>query len=127
MFRIQLKSKIHKASVTEANVDYVGSITIDEDLMDYADLWEDEKVLVVDNTNGARLDTYVIKGERGSGVICMNGAAAHHVRLGDEVIIMAFTMSDKRIRPRSILVDKRNRFVRYLERETSRVVVEKSV
>lgn len=124
MLRIQLKSKIHKATVIEANIDYVGSITIDEELMDYADLWEGEKVLVVDNTNGARLDTYVIKGERGSGVICMNGAAAHHVRPGDDIIVMAFAASQKRIRPKSILVDKRNRFVRYLEKETSRTVLE---
>jgi len=124
VFRIQLKSKIHKATVTEANIDYVGSITIDEELMDRADLWEGEKVLVVDNINGARLETYVIKGERGSGAICMNGPSAHHVHPGDEIIIMAFGVSGKRITPRSILVDKRNRFVRYLGEETSRMVLE---
>ena len=76
-----LQSKIHKATVTEANLEYIGSITIDEDLMEMIDLWEGQKVLVVSNTSGSRLETYAIKGERGSGKICMNGAAAHLIRL----------------------------------------------
>ncbi len=113
--RFMLCSKIHKAIVTEADLEYVGSITIDEDLIELVDLIEGEKVLVVDNTNGARLETYVIKGKRGSGIICMNGAAAHLIEKGDEIIIMGFTLSDKKIKPKSILVDKNNKFLRYLE------------
>lgn len=85
-----LKSKIHRASVTEARLDYIGSITIDEDLMDAAGIVRGERVYIVDNNNGARLDTYAIPGERGSGVICLNGAAARLVQVGDVVIIMAY-------------------------------------
>ena len=85
-----LKSKIHRVTVTEANLDYIGSITIDEDLMNAANIYAGEKVQVVDNTNGARLETYVISGKRGSGCICINGAAAHLVHVGDTVIIMAY-------------------------------------
>lgn len=85
-----LKSKIHRATVTEAEVDYVGSITIDQDLMDAAGVLEYEKVQVVDVTNGSRLETYTIAGERGSGVICLNGAAAHCCEVGDKIIIMAY-------------------------------------
>lgn len=109
-----LRSKIHKAIVTEADLDYVGSITIDEDLIDKVGFMPGEKVLVVDNTNGARLETYVIVGERGSGIICMNGAAAHLIKTGDEIIIMGFELSDKPIKPKNILVDKNNKFVRFL-------------
>ena len=87
-----LKSKIHRVVITEANLDYIGSITIDEDLMDAANIYAGERVQVVDNTNGARLETYVIPGKRGSGCICMNGAAAHLIRVGDIVIIMAYAM-----------------------------------
>ncbi|MCB0298979.1 MAG: aspartate 1-decarboxylase, partial [Calditrichaeota bacterium] len=81
-----MRSKIHKATVTQADLNYVGSITIDEDLMDMVGLWPGEKVLVVSNTSGSRLETYVIEGEPGSGVICMNGAAAHRIKVGDRVI-----------------------------------------
>ncbi|MCA9969200.1 MAG: aspartate 1-decarboxylase [Anaerolineales bacterium] len=110
-----LHAKIHKATVTEANLDYVGSITIDEALLEKTGLWPGEKVQVVDNTNGARLDTYVIRGARDSGVICMNGAAAHLIHPGDEIIIMGYELTDRPIAdPRVILVDERNRFVRYL-------------
>lgn len=87
-----LKSKIHRVRVTEANLDYVGSITIDEALMEAADIYAGERVQVVDNTNGARLETYVIPGRRGSGCICMNGAAAHLINVGDTVIIMAYAL-----------------------------------
>ena len=87
-----LKSKIHRVVITEANLDYIGSITIDEDLMDAANIYAGERVQVVDNTNGARLETYVIPGKRGSGCICMNGAAAHLIHVGDIVIIMAYAM-----------------------------------
>ena len=86
-----VKSKIHRVTVTEACLDYIGSITIDEDLMDAANIIANERVQVVDNNNGNRFETYVIKGERGSGVICVNGAAAHLVSVGDVVIIMAYT------------------------------------
>ncbi len=89
-----LKSKIHRVSVTEANLNYVGSITIDEDLMDAANLIENEKVQVVDINNGERLETYVIKGERGSGEIGMNGPAARRVAVGDIIIIMSYAMID---------------------------------
>lgn len=109
-----LRSKIHKAIVTEANLQYVGSLTIDIDLMEKAGLWPWEKVLVTSITSGARLETYVIPGERGSGVICMNGAAAHLIQAGEEVIIMAFELTDKSIQPRIILVDENNQFLKYL-------------
>lgn len=87
-----LKSKIHRVTVTEARLDYIGSITIDRDLMDAAGILPGERVYIVDNNNGERLDTYVIPGERGSGVICLNGAAARRVQPGDIVIIMAYAM-----------------------------------
>ncbi len=109
-----MRSKIHKATVRQADVNYVGSITIDEDLIDRVGLWHYEKVLVVSNTSGARLETYVIPGERGSGVINMNGAAAHLIKAGEEIIIIAFEMTDEPIVPKQILVDKDNRYVRDL-------------
>jgi len=112
--RWMLRSKIHKATVTEADVRYVGSITIDRALMDRVGIWPGEKVLVVSNTNGVRLETYVIPGERNSGTIQMNGAAAKLVRKGHEVIILGFELTDKRIRAKNVLVDKKNRFVRFL-------------
>ncbi|MFZ1343473.1 aspartate 1-decarboxylase [Thiothrix eikelboomii] len=112
--RWYLRSKIHKATVTEANIAYVGSITIDEDLLEACGLDVGEKVLVVSNTSGARLETYTIRGRRGSGVICVNGAAAHLIKEGEEIIIMGFELSSYRIEPQAILVDKSNRFVQYL-------------
>ena len=105
-----LQSKIHNATVTEANLAYIGSITIDEALMERIDLWEGQKVLVVSNTSGSRLETYVIRGERDSGVICMNGAAAHLIKKGEEVIIIGFAFSETPLQPKCILVDKNNRF-----------------
>ncbi len=113
--RIYLRSKIHKATITNADLHYVGSITIDERLMELADLSEYEKVLVVDNTNGQRLETYVIKGKKDSGVVGINGAAAHLVHKGDEVIIMSFQISDRPRKPINILVDSKNQFVKYLK------------
>ncbi len=105
-----LKSKIHGVKVTEANLDYIGSITIDEDLMDAANVIENEKVLIVDKDNGSRLETYIIKGKRGSGVICLNGAAARLVEEGDELIIMSFALMDfelaKTHKPSVIFPDK---------------------
>ena len=89
-----VKSKIHRVTVTEADLNYIGSITIDEDLMDAANIITGERVYIVDNNNGERLDTYAIPGERGSGVICLNGAAARKVQPGDIVIIMAYATMD---------------------------------
>jgi len=115
MFRTMLKSKIHRATVTQADLDYVGSLTVDRDLLDAADLLVGEKIAVVDVTNGARLETYVIEGERGSGVIGVNGAAAHLVHPGDVVIIIGYgLMSDLEARthaPRVVHVDAANRIV----------------
>ncbi len=112
-----MRSKIHKAVITEANLNYIGSVTIDADLLNRVGLWEGEKVLVVSNTSGARLETYVIVGEPGSGVICMNGAAAHLVKAGEEVIIMGFELTDKPLQPQVILVNENNEFVEYLGEE----------
>ena len=110
-----LRSKIHRAWVTDANPDYVGSILIDEDLMDKVDLWEFEKVLICDVTNGNRFETYVIPGERGSGVCSVQGAAARLSAKGDCVIIMSFEVTDEPPNPQMILVDQKNRFVEYLQ------------
>lgn len=110
--RWYLRSKIHKAIVTEANLEYVGSITIDKELIDKSGLDIGEKVLVVSNTSGARLETYVIEGEPNSGVICMNGAAAHLIKKGEEIIIMGFELTNKPIKSKNILVDKNNEFVK---------------
>ena len=89
-----VKSKIHRVTVTESNLDYIGSITIDEDLMDAANIIRGERVYIVDNNNGERFETYIIKGERGSGVICLNGAAARKAQPGDIIIIMSYAMMD---------------------------------
>jgi aspartate 1-decarboxylase len=89
-----VKSKLHRVSVTEANLNYIGSVTIDEDLMDAANLIEGEKVQIVNNNNGERFETYIIKGKRASGVVCINGAAARKVQPGDVVIIMSYALMD---------------------------------
>lgn len=111
-----MKSKIHRATVTQADLDYVGSVTIDGDLLDAAELIEGEQVAIVDITNGARLETYVIPAPRGSGVIGINGAAAHLVRPGDLVIIMNYALMDdaeaRALSPRVVHVDARNRVVK---------------
>jgi aspartate 1-decarboxylase len=113
MFRTMLKSKIHRATVTQADVHYVGSVTIDADLMDAADLLPGEQVAIVDVTNGARLETYVIEGERGSGIIGINGAAAHLIHPQDLVIIISYaTLTDaeaRTTRPKVVFVDADNR------------------
>lgn len=112
MQRTMMKSKIHRATVTDANLEYKGSITIDSDLMHAADILEFEKVQVVDIDNGARLETYVIKGEPGSGVVCLNGAAARLVHTGDKVIIISYATFDESelndYSPRIVTVDSRN-------------------
>jgi aspartate 1-decarboxylase len=115
MKRLLLKSMIIGATVVQADLRYVGSITIDEDLIEKSSLSPNENVLVVDRTNGNRLETYVIKGERGSGVICMNGAAAHLVTQGDTIDIMAFAWSSGDAQPLFVEVDANNRFSRYIE------------
>lgn len=115
MFRTMFKSKIHRAVVTEANLNYMGSITIDRDLMDAADILPNEKVQVVNNNNGARFETYVIEGAKSTGTICLNGAAARLVQPGDSVIIITYAvMSDEECRtfqPKMIFVDDENRIV----------------
>lgn len=110
-----LKSKIHRVRVTEANLDYVGSITIDEDLMDAANVIENEKVTILDVNNGERFETYIIKGERGSGVICLNGPAARKVLVNDIVIVVSYATMDfeeaKSWKPTVIHPDENNRLV----------------
>jgi aspartate 1-decarboxylase len=112
MYRTIMKSKIHRARVIEANLNYVGSITIDEDLMELADLYHNEKVQIVNNNNGARLETYVIPGPRGSGIVCLNGAAARLVQPGDIVIIISYGMMEsekaKEWKPQVVFVDENN-------------------
>jgi aspartate 1-decarboxylase len=116
MMRIMMKSKIHRATVTQADLDYVGSVTLDAALMEAADLLEGEQVAIVDITNGARIETYVIPGERGSGGIGINGAAAHLVHPGDLVIIMSYAVLDdaeaRALEPRVVHVDENNRIVK---------------
>ena len=115
VMRVMLKSKIHRATVTQADLDYVGSIAIDTALMEAADLLEGEQVAIADITNGARLETYVIPAPRGSGTITINGAAAHLVHPGDLVIIMSYSMLEdaeaRRMEPRVVHVDENNRIV----------------
>jgi aspartate 1-decarboxylase len=114
--RIMMKSKIHRATVTQADLDYVGSVTLDSALMEAADLLEGEQVAIVDITNGARIETYVIPGERGSGVIGINGAAARLIHEGDLVIIISYGMFDdaeaRALTPSIVHVDDRNRIVK---------------
>lgn len=115
------KSKIHRATVTEANLNYVGSITIDQDLLDAAGILPGEKVQIVNNNNGARLETYTISGERGSGVICLNGAAARLVQTGDVVIIIAYCILDheeaKTFEPDVVFLDSNNKIVEITHEE----------
>ena len=112
-----LRSKIHKAHVTDGNVDYIGSITVDSELLEKAGLWPNEQVQVVSNTSGANFITYVIPAPAGSGDICMNGAAALYCERGEEIIIMGYELTDRPVAASVILVDADNHFVRYLEDE----------
>lgn len=121
MFRTIMKSKIHRAIVTEANLKYVGSITIDEDLIEAADILPNEKVQIVNNNNGARMETYVIPGERGSGTICLNGAAARLVQVGDEVIIISYGIftdeASHGYKPKVIFVNNENKIIKLSHEE----------
>ena len=121
MFRTMMKSKIHRATVTEANLQYVGSITIDTALMEAADILTNEKVQIVNNNNGARFETYVIPGERNSGVICLNGAAARQVQVGDQVIIISYAMltdeAAQRYNPKIVFVDLKNQQTKIVTEE----------
>ncbi|RJX38473.1 aspartate 1-decarboxylase [Paenibacillus pinisoli] len=127
MFRTMMKSKLHRATVTEANLNYVGSITIDEDLMDAADLYENEKVQIVNNNNGARFETYVITGARGSGVICLNGAAARLVQPGDKVIIISYGMMTseeaKSYKPVITILDDQNKPLKVITEELHATII----
>lgn len=121
MNRIMMNAKIHRATVTEANLNYVGSITIDSDILDAVDILPNEKVQVVNNNNGARLETYVIRGPRGSGVICLNGAAARLVQPGDKVIIMSYCQFSneeaKHHTPKVAIMDDQNKIIEILGEE----------
>ncbi|SFH09703.1 L-aspartate 1-decarboxylase [Desulfotomaculum arcticum] len=119
MFLTVFKSKIHRAVVTQADLNYVGSITIDEALMEAADIMPNEKVQVVNNNNGARFETYVIPGPRDSGIICLNGAAARLVQPGDTVIIITYAMLEREearvFKPTVVLVDEQNKIIKKFE------------
>ena len=127
MFRTLLGGKIHRATVTQADLNYVGSITIDQDLLDAAGILVNEKVHIVNNNNGARLETYTIAGERGSGIICLNGAAARLVQAGDIVIIMSYVqLSEPEIaahQPKVVLVDERNKIRNIIHYEPANTVL----
>lgn len=127
MFRTMMKAKLHRATVTEANLNYVGSITIDEDLLDLVDMLPNEKVQIVNNNNGARLETYIIPGPRGSGVVCLNGAAARLVQPGDTVIIISYAqMTDeeaKRHEPAVAILGQNNKVIQLMKQEPHSTVV----
>lgn len=127
MFRTMMNGKIHRATVTEANLNYVGSITIDEDLLDAAGMLPNEKVQIVNNNNGARLETYIIPGERGSGVVCLNGAAARLVQPGDTVIVISYVLvaeeNVKDHKPKVLIMDKENRIASLLYQEPAATIM----
>ena len=127
MFRTMMKGKIHRATVTEANLNYVGSITIDADLLDAVDMLPNEKVAIVNNNNGARLETYIIAGERGSGVVCLNGAAARLVQPGDVVIIISYALiaeeKVKEHKPRVAIMDENNKIKEIIAHEPEATVL----
>ncbi|MEC0249530.1 aspartate 1-decarboxylase [Paenibacillus chitinolyticus] len=127
MFRTMMKAKIHRATVTEANLNYIGSITIDEDLLDQVDMLPNEKVQIVNNNNGARLETYIIPGPRGTGVICLNGAAARLVQTGDTVIIISYAMMTeeeaRRHKPIVAIMGENNKVAQLLKEEMHATVL----
>ena len=114
-----MRSKLHNGRVTDANVTYIGSIEIDEDLLDAVGLWVGEKVLVVSNTSGARLETYTIAGKRGSRIMSMNGAAAKLIGTGEQIIVMGFEFANAPVKPQVVLLDDENNIVRRLSEETN--------
>lgn len=124
--RTMMNAKIHRARVTEANLNYVGSITIDQDILDAVDILPNEKVAIVNNNNGARLETYVIAGERGSGKICLNGAAARLVQVGDVVIIMTYAQLDetelKSHSPKVAVMNEHNEIVEMIHEKEDTVI-----
>ncbi|MGX1193272.1 aspartate 1-decarboxylase [Metabacillus sp. SLBN-84] len=127
MFRTMMKGKIHRARVTEANLNYVGSITIDEDILDAVDMLPNEKVQIVNNNNGARFETYIIPGKRGSGTVCLNGAAARLVQEGDVVIILTYAMmSEEEVRthkPKVAIMNENNEIVEMLGQEPASTIM----
>ena len=127
MFKTMMNGKIHRATVTQADLNYVGSITIDEDIMDAVGIEANEKVAIVNNNNGARFETYVIKGARGSGVVCLNGAAARMVQQGDIVIIMSYVLVDaeeaKNHVPKVAIMDENNRMKEMINYEPEATVI----
>src|SRR5690625_4898376 len=127
MFRTMMKGKIHRARITEANLNYVGSITIDQDILDKVDILPNEKVQIVNNNNGARLETYVIPGERGSGIICLNGAAARLVQKDDIVIIISYaTVSEEELysyQPKIAIMNEHNQIEKFIEEEPPLTVI----
>jgi len=127
MFRVMMNGKIHRATVTEANLNYVGSITIDEDILDAVGMIANEKVQIVNNNNGARLETYIIPGERGTGTICLNGAAARLVQVGDIVIIISYCyVSNEELlyhQPKVAIMDEQNRITTILHQEPEKTVL----
>ncbi|AMX83125.1 aspartate decarboxylase [Geobacillus subterraneus] len=127
MFRTLMNAKIHRARVTEANLDYVGSITIDEDILDTVGMVANEKVQVVNNNNGARFETYIIPGERGSGVFCLNGAAARLVQKGDIIIVISYALvPEEKIaahRPKIAIMDENNRIAQLIAEEPAHTIL----
>lgn len=127
MLRTVMNGKLHRARVTEADLNYIGSITIDQDLMDVAGIIPNEKVQVVNNNNGARFETYVIPGERGSGTICLNGAAARLVQPGDIVIIISYCMLDeeelKTHQPKVVVLDENNNIIERIGEEKEKTII----
>ncbi|MCH6268534.1 MULTISPECIES: aspartate 1-decarboxylase [Neobacillus] len=127
MFRHMMNGKIHRATVTEANLNYVGSITIDEDLLDAVGMVPNEKVQIVNNNNGARLETYIIPGERGSGVVCLNGAAARLVQPGDIVIIISYALvAEDKVpyhKPKVAIMDELNRIKELIHAEPAHTIM----
>jgi aspartate 1-decarboxylase len=127
MFRTMMNGKIHRATVTEANLNYVGSITIDQDILDAVGMVENEKVAIVNNNNGARLETYIIPGKRGSGVVCLNGAAARLVQEGDIVIIISYVLiPEEKVaehKPKVAVMDENNRIKEMLFAEPAHTVL----
>ncbi|USK32296.1 aspartate 1-decarboxylase [Bacillus sp. F19] len=127
MFRTMMKGKIHRARVTEANLNYVGSITIDEDILDAVDMLPNEKVQIVNNNNGARFETYIIPGPRGSGVVCLNGAAARLVQEDDVVIIISYAMvAEEKVhdhKPKVAIMNEKNQIVELLGQEPAATIL----